>query len=191
MNNKLIRLLSAGAIVMCTAMPAFADCTNGILVNVRGKIVNNLQAGGAFSTLGVVHLIMDNIGKMKCGIVGESAAPQVPANQGGVGFVHTISCDDNVMLNVPGSGQMIAHSQLTLDTQGVIAPQFCNGVDTSNGIFGTFSETSVPKTVMGNSTGRGVFTSVTEGQINIQGSVNCAGSVDMHFRGYVCLQPQP
>lgn len=158
-------------------------CGLGHPVPVSGEITNNLQAGGAFSTLGVVALKLGYRKKMKCGLVGEPAVPEFP---GGIAFTHTLSCDDKVLLDTP-SGALVAHSQLTLDTQGQLAASFCNGIDPSQGVFGPFQERSVPKNIMGNSTGRGLFTGVTEGEIFIEGEINCAGSVDMAFEGYICM----
>ncbi len=170
------------------ATTASANCTSGSPVPIRGKIYNNLQPSGAFNTLGVVHLILAANNKMNCGFVGEPASPSIPPQFGGIAFTHTVSCDDIVDVFIPPFGNLMAHSQLTLDTDGTVSVQFCNGVDATNGVFGSFEETSTPKTIMGNSTGRGLFTGVTEGEITIKGTLNCIGSVDMKFSGYLCLQ---
>ena len=88
-------------------------------------------------------------------------------------------------------GDLIAHSQLTLGTQGQLSDiQFCNGVDGSGGVSASFVEVSTPQAGLGGSTGRGLFTGVTEGEIIIEGTINCVGSIDMKFRGEICLLPQ-
>ena len=180
-------LLSLFCLALGAAPLATAECASGVPVEVKGKIVNNLQASGPFSTLGVVHLKLKDIGRMKCGIVGVPAESVIPPEVGGMGFTHTISCDDNLEVELPAA-TLLAHSQLTLDTQGhIFNPAYCNGLDASNGVSGSFIETSHPQSVMGYSTGRGLFTGVTEGDITIEGTINCLGTIDMDFRGELCL----
>jgi hypothetical protein len=51
----------------------------------------------------------------------------------------------------------------------------------------SFHEDSTPLSIPGvGSTGRGVFTGVTEGYISIDGTASCFGSIDMKFSGYFC-----
>jgi hypothetical protein len=131
------------------------------------------------------------LGKMKCGIIGVSAEPPTDSNPYDefipVAFTHTLSCDDSVDIYLGPELVQVAHSQLTLDTEGEITVAgFCNGVDPSGGIFGSFVEYSSPSAA---NTGRGLFTGVTEGDIIIEGTINCLGSIDMGFDGYVCLSP--
>lgn len=162
----------------------------GTLAQVKGKIFNNGQAGGGFSTLGVVALDGDDpIGKMKCGIVGEARA----ADGGDIGpdgqplpllFNHTISCDDKGNLYPGGPA---THSQLTFKTKGTFTdvPHFCLGLDgnPTGAISAPFIESSTP--IPGS--GRGVFTSATGGLLTIEGTINCVGTIDMNFSGDICL----
>lgn len=159
-------------------------CNGGDVAPVWGKIENNFQPTGNFSTLGVVRL-RGQLGKMKCGIVGEAAPSNIPPEQGGLGFVHTISCDDDIWVNTSTGHQKI-HSQLTFDTQGQIDAQLCDPTDPNKGVHGEFIEYSVPKTMFGQSSGRGVFAGVTEGLLVIKGELTCLGTIDMRFKGYVC-----
>ena len=151
-------------------------------VAVYGKIFNNAQAGGAFGTLGVVALRGDYpVGKMKCGIVGVAATPTNP--QLPLAFTHTISCDDKVELPIPGNP--VVHSQIAFDTQGYFHDDFayCNGTDPSGGISTSFTEFSTPRA----GEGRGVFTTATGGQLVIEGTISCFGTIDMTFTGDICM----
>ncbi len=177
---------------------AYADvmCTDGAdPIPVSGKITNNGQPSsgeaGTVSTLGVVAMKMGQkpgpVSRMKCGIIGVNIDPITDPNPYDqfipVGFIHTLSCDDSVEIY-----GMAAHSQLSLDTEGEITfAGFCNGTDPSAGIFGSFVESSIPVA----NTGRGIFTGVSEGEITIEGDINCLGSIDMVFAGEICPAPAP
>lgn len=186
--RKIANTLVCSSLLIGSAAYAEDQCSSGFPAPVSGNISNNGQAGGGFSTLGVVALKVGEkpnvLAKMKCGIVGVEA----PAEAGTIAFTHTLSCDDKLEVDL-GFGPQTVHSQLTLNTQGSLAAQFCNGQDPSQGIFGPFTERSVPATYYGQSTGRGMFTGVTEGEIFIEGDINCLGTIDMTFKGYVCLVP--
>jgi len=168
---------------------AYADvmCTNGTPIPVSGKITNNGQAPGqGFSTLGVVALQLGEkpgkVSRMKCGIIGVDAATAEEP----FAFTHTLSCDDNVPVDLSyyGLGTQVAHSQLTLDTHGDIS--FEGSCAPLPGSQLSFIEYSTPSA---DNTGRGLFTGVTEGELTIEGTVNCLGSIDMKFDGYVCMLP--
>lgn len=177
---------------------AYADivCTDGAQpIPVRGKITNNGQPNsgeaGTISTLGVVAMTVGKkpgpVNRMKCGIIGVNVDPIADPNPYDfnipVGFLHTLSCDDSVEIY-----GMTAHSQMTLETEGEIAVAgFCNGTDPADGIYGSFVEHSIPVA----NTGRGIFTGVTEGEITIEGDINCLGSIDMTFAGEICPAPAP
>jgi hypothetical protein len=176
-----------------TAISYADDCTSGYPVQVSGKISNNGQAGGAFPTLGVVAMKVEGIGKMRCGIVSEDVPTDEgnPLPPGVLAFTHTISCDDEV--NVPGTSEIV-HSQLTLSTVGSISNVgVCPPNYSLEGPFSfDFQEHSEPKnTAWGMSSGRGIFTGVTEGGIDIVGDASCFGTIDMKFDGHVCMQPTP
>jgi hypothetical protein len=181
-------LASCTAFVLCGASsPLLAQDCDGQSVAVKGKIFNNGQAGGGFSTLGVVALNGDDpIGKMKCGIVGVAR----DADSGDLGpdgqplpllFYHTVSCDDGGTL-FPGGPA--THSQLTFKTKGTFTglPSGCPA-ELGGGISAPFIEFSQP--VPGS--GRGVFTKATGGLLTIEGTLNCVGTIDMKFSGNVCL----
>lgn len=168
---------------------AYADlCSEGSFpVPVMGKITNNGQApGGGFTTLGVVALQLGKrpriMARMKCGIIGVDAATAEEP----FAFTHTLSCDDNVPVDLSyyGLGTQIAHSQLTLDTHGDIFPEGSCHPLPGNQL--SFIEYSAPSA---DNTGRGIFTGVTEGELTIEGTVNCLGSIDMKFDGYICMIP--
>jgi len=167
----------------------YADlCTPGsVPVPVSGKITNNGQVPGAgFSTLGAVALQLGEkpgkVSRMKCGIIGVDAATAEEP----FAFTHTLSCDDNVPVDLSyyGLGTQVAHSQLTLDTHGDIS--FEGSCAPLPGSQLSFIEYSTPSA---DNTGRGLFTGVTEGELTIEGTVNCLGSIDMKFDGYVCMVP--
>lgn len=172
-------LLSLAVAALCGSGQLLAQDCDGNRVSVKGKIFNNGQIPGSlFSTLGVVALNGgDPIGKMKCGIVGIPGAvtdPNFP-----LVFTHTISCDDAGSL-FPGGPA--THSQLTFDTKGTFTqyPEYCPG---GGGISAPFIEYSAPKV----GSGRGVFTNTLGGLLTIEGTINCAGTIDMKFSGEVCL----
>ncbi|MBV1928046.1 MAG: hypothetical protein KUG81_00825 [Gammaproteobacteria bacterium] len=163
------------------------QCASGsVPIAVKGTIINNGQSAEevGFSTLGVVKLKLGKrpnvLARMKCGIIGVSAATETEP----FAFTHTISCnDDNPVYLGPDFGFQNTHSQLTLDTHGDLTiAGSCAPI--SNGIYGSFVEYSTPSA---DNTGRGLFTDVTEGELVIKGDINCLGSIDMTFKGHICL----
>ncbi|MBQ0719522.1 MAG: hypothetical protein KBT88_06080 [Gammaproteobacteria bacterium] len=186
--KKIAQTLVGSSLLFGAATFADELCTNGYAVPVKGTIINNGQAPDAgFSTLGVVKLRVGKrphvLARMKCGIVGVSAATEAEP----FAFTHTLSCnDDNAVYLGAELGLQNAHSQLTLDTHGDLTVEgSCAPI--TNGIYGSFIEYSSPSP---DNTGRGLFTGVTEGELTIEGDINCLGSIDMSFEGYVCLIPQ-
>ena len=185
---KNIALLPLACISLATGLANASECSTGTSFPVKGKIVNNLQPPGAISTLGSMKIKVGTMAKMNCGLLGQPAASTTPPLEGGIAFTHTISCDDEVPVNHPLFGEITSHSQLTLDTQGQLFDIIpCNGMDGSAGVSASFIEVSRPQSFMGGSSGRGLFTGVTEGEITIEGTINCAGAVDMKFEGQICL----
>ena len=178
-----------GSALILGASAYAEECATGSFpVAVKGNIINNGQNAEevGVSTLGVVRLKLGKrpnvLARMKCGIIGVSAATEAEP----FAFTHTLSCnDDNAVYLGPDFGYQSAHSQLTLDTHGDLSIEgSCAPI--SNGIYGSFVEYSSPSA--GN-TGRGLFTGVTEGEIVIEGDINCLGSIDMTFQGYICMTP--
>jgi hypothetical protein len=113
---------------------------------------------------------------MKCALVGVWAGDGDGLDLPGIGklpkFTHTISCDDAVLSE---AGEV--HSQLTFDTSGSFT-----GYDGFTSV--SFIEHSEPKA----GTGKGVFENTTEGQLDIDGTLNfTTGSIDMSFTGEVCM----
>ena len=193
MNQSIIKKLmqvTVGASLFLGAAAYANDelCTTGHPVPVRGSIINNAQniPGLDISTLGIARVKLGKrpnvLARMKCGIIGVSAATAEEP----FAFTHTLSCnDDNTVYLGPDLGLANAHSQLTLDTHGDLTIEgSCAPV--SAGVYGSFVEYSTPSA---DNTGRGLFTGVTEGQLVIEGDINCLGSIDMKFKGYLCLIP--
>jgi len=185
--KKIAPVIVGSSLLFGAAAYTQAQCTTGYAVPVRGTIINNGQGPDAgFSTLGVVKLKVGKrpnvLARMKCGIIGVSAATEAEP----FAFTHTLSCnDDNAVYLGPDLGLQNAHSQLTLDTFGDLTVEgSCAPI--SNGIYGSFVEYSTPSA---DNTGRGLFTGVTEGELIIEGDINCLGSIDMTFKGYICLHP--
>ena len=187
-TKKIAHTIVGSSLLFGTAVYANDLCTTGYAVPVKGTIINNGQNAeeAGFSTLGVVKLKLGKrpnvLARMKCGIIGVNAA----TTEEPFAFTHTLSCNDSqpVDLSYFGLGTQISHSQLTLDTHGdLFIESSCAPLP---GIQGSFIEYSSPSAA---NTGRGLFTGVTEGDITIEGTINCLGSIDMAFKGYVCLQP--
>jgi hypothetical protein len=147
----------------------------GICSHSHPVWINALNGG--VTTLGVVALNGGRaIGKMKCALVGVWAGDGDGLDLPGIGklpkFTHTISCDD---ADLSEAGEV--HSQLTFDTSGSFT-----GYDGFTSV--SFIEHSEPKA----GTGKGVFENTTEGQLDIDGTLNFAtGSIDMSFTGEVCM----
>lgn len=186
---KNIAHVLVGSALLFGASAQAEECSTGSFpVAVKGEIINNGQNAEqvGVSTLGVVKLKLGKrpnvLARMKCGIIGVSAATEAEP----FAFTHTLSCnDDNAIYLGPDFGFQSAHSQLTLDTHGDLSIEgSCAPI--SDGIYGSFVEYSSPSA---NNAGRGLFTGVTEGEIVIEGDINCLGSIDMDFEGYICMIP--
>ncbi|SFP44174.1 hypothetical protein SAMN05216419_100314 [Nitrosomonas cryotolerans] len=178
MNNNRNTFIWIGLLVSVMLQPLIAQgaiCNSDeTLTPVKGKIFNNILQTGA--TLGTAHLNLHK-DKMKCGIFGQGAI----VNNGSINFIHTFVCDDEVTSPLTGD---TVHSQLTLNTTGFINLQSCPPDLPQTAISGTFEETSVPMP----GTGRGIFTDVERGEIQIKGTINCLASIDMKFSGAICLK---
>lgn len=143
------------------------------LVRISGKIANNLLGPG--ETLGSGTAIVARHGKMHCGVQGRGFLD--PDGSFG-GFVHTVVCDDEFRLD---SGDII-HSQLISITRFEGIPDFQScGIPGLDLEFGTFRDISHPQS------GRGMFSATGGGTIVIDGTVNCAGAIDMKYQGEVCV----
>ncbi len=186
--KKFAATIVGTSLLFSSAIYAEDICTTGYAVPVKGTIINNGQNAEevGVSTLGVVKLKLGTrpnvLARMKCGIIGVSAATETEP----FAFTHTLSCnDDNDVYLGPDFGFQNAHSQLTLDTHGDLTiAGSCAPI--SDGIYGSFIEYSNPSAA---NTGRGLFTGVTEGELVIEGDINCLGSIDMSFQGYICMIP--
>ncbi len=180
MNNKycIVIGMSMGLGVTFSAVAQPVSCAEGeTLAPVSGKVFNNAVQPGM--TLGTVHAKIGTA-KMKCGILGQGAS----GNDGSINYMHTFVCDDEVVF--PPTGDTM-HSQLTLNTTGVSNFQACGTNYPPGSAYGTFQEISVP--VPG--TGRGIFSGVQTGEVRIDGTINCLGTIDMKFTGAVCLKTAP
>ena len=169
MKKQIYMLVSSGLILVGSlANTASAGC-----VDVKGKIENNALAGSL--TLGVAAMEFGRV-KMRCAVYG---VPQLPTPLG-PSYQHTLVCDDDL-------GATEAHSQITVDTS-FAAPPAVTGYCATGNPYGqvsfTFQEHSVP--IAG--TGRGKFAGViVEGSaIDITGSANCNGGINMKFQGKIC-----
>ena len=186
--KKIAQTIIGSSLLLASAVYAEDMCTTGSAVPVKGTIINNGQNAEVVgvSTLGVVRLKLGKrpnvLARMKCGIIGVGAATEDEP----FAFTHTLSCnDDNPVYLGSDFGFQNAHSQLTLDTHGDLTVNgFCSPI--SDGIHGSFIEYSSPSA---DNSGRGIFTGVTEGEIVIEGDINCLGSIDMTFKGYICMIP--
>lgn len=162
---------------------AYANCPEHTTsINVKGEMYNNVielrtTLGTLPLTLGTVHLAYGTNNKLKCGILGNGSVGQ----DGAISFIHTIVCDDKFST---GINNETIHSQLDLNTSGSGIFQLCDPTNPAGGVYGSFNETSVPLF------GRGIFQNVAGGAIEINGSINCQFSIDMKFKGYVCLPSQ-
>lgn len=159
-----------------------ASCPAGTTATgIRGKIFNNVVSPG--TTLGTAQLEVGDRVKVKCGIMGNGGA----GSEGSINFIHTLVCDDSLLITNPATGQREAvHSQITLNTTGTSAFQACNPSNPLGGSYGTFRETSVPMP----GTGRGMFQGVTVGRVIIDGTMNCQFAIDMKFQGEICMSSQ-
>lgn len=145
----------------------------GALTRISGKISNNVITPA--ETLGIGSTLIVGRGKMTCGLQGRAFLD--PDGSFG-GFVHTIVCDDSV----PTEGGDMIHSQIVAVTRfdGIPDFQSCGipGVDAN---FGSFREISEPQS------GRGIFSPTGGGRIFVEGTLNCAGMIDLTYNGEACV----
>jgi len=174
---------AALSVLIAVAGQADASCPAGTTAtSIKGKIFNNAVSPAGI-TLGTAHLEVDGHGKVKCGIMGNGGV----GSDGSINFMHTLVCDDSLLITNPATGQREAvHSQITLNTTGTSAFQACNPSNPLGGSYGTFRETSVPMP----GTGRGMFQGVTAGRVVIDGTMNCQFAIDMKFQGEICMSSQ-
>lgn len=173
---SLIRGITAAAVAVLAlasgAASADERACEGRLAPINGKIVTNALGPG--ETLGVLAGTLDGQLKLKCGIQGRAFF-----NPDGTfgGFTHTLVCDDTVS----ALGQTL-HSQIVAISRYDGMPQFrsCGipGVDLQ---YGSFREITEPQS------GRGIFAPAGGGRLQVEGTVNCAGAVDMKVSGEVCV----
>lgn len=175
MNKYKVGFVSGACMLSIASFAAAAassplQCAAGSRVaTAQGKVMNNLLSEK--ETLGVLHLALDGTTKIKCGIHGVKT-------EDGLGFTHSMVCDDSVRV-APFTS---VHSQMVLDTR-IIATQL-QSCGVGDMVYGTFQEISDP--IPG--AGRGRFAATGGGRIFVNGTVNCAGAVDMEFYGTVCVK---
>ena len=179
-NPALANSLIRGAAVAAMAVLALASGAasaeelpcQGRLVPIKGKIATNALGPG--ETLGVLAGNIDEQLKLKCGIQGKAFFN--PDGSFG-GFTHTLVCDDSVSVY----GQTV-HSQAVSISRYDGMPQFQScGIPGMDLQYGSFREISDPQS------GRGIFSPTGGGRLYVEGTVNCAGAVDMKVTGQVCV----
>lgn len=144
------------------------------LMGVSGKIYSNQLSPG--ETLGVGTAVLSRGGSYNCSLQGRAFFN--PDGSFG-GFNHIIVCGDRYKL----ADGNIVHSQI--DTLSVFEspPAFRScGVPGVDPDFGSFREVSYPQS------GRGRFSPTGGGRLVIDGTVNCAGAVEMQYTGQVCVR---
>lgn len=144
------------------------------LMAVSGKILNNQLSPG--ETLGVGTAVLARSGTYNCSLQGRGFL-----NSDGSfgGFVHTIVCGDRYKLQ---DGNTI-HSQIVTLSRFDGAPAFQScGIPGVDPDYGSFREVSYPQS------GRGRFSPTGGGRLFIEGTVNCAGAVEMQYSGEVCVR---
>jgi len=179
--NSLIRctaVVAATAVFAVTPGAASAEerpCeAPGRLVPIAGKIVTNSL--GPADTLGTLQGILAGSKKLKCGIHGKAFLN--PDGSFG-GFTHSLVCDDDALAE---NAADTIHSQVVSLSRFDGLPNFNScGIPGMDLQYGTFREVSDPQA------GRGIFSPTGGGRLSIDGTVNCAGAVDMSFTGQVCL----
>ncbi|NMG74548.1 hypothetical protein GPA25_07215 [Aromatoleum diolicum] len=146
----------------------------GKLVPIAGKILNNSLGPG--DTLGTLQGTLAGSKKLKCGIHGKAFLN--PDGSFG-GFTHSVVCDDT--LQAENAVDSI-HSQVISISRFDGLPNFGScGIPGMDLQYGSFREISDPQA------GRGQFSPTGGGRLYIEGTINCAGAVDMSFTGHVCL----
>ena len=161
------------AIFLTDMAPTMADSdpacpANTRAAHVQGTMKTNAVAPG--ETLGVAQLVVQGAGMLRCGLHGLATGP--------TGFTHTLVCDDNAAV---ANSTDTVHSQLITSSQFVPPTAFQACATPAGAIQGSFNEISDPFF------GRGAFSSAGGGRIYAQGSINCAGAVDITLSGTVCL----
>lgn len=178
--NSLIRGMAVAAVAALAIASGAASADElpceapARLVPISGRILTNALGPG--DTLGVLAGKIEGLPSLKCGIQGKAFFN--PDGSFG-GFTHTLVCDD--VAPAQYGGEKI-HSQAVSISRFSSVPDF-----RSCGIpgleYGSFTEISDPQS------GRGIFSPTGGGRLYIDGTVNCAGAVDMKFTGKVCLVP--
>lgn len=174
---KLSRPIAAAALALAlgTAQAQERACEPPAeLIGVSGKIFSNQIVPG--ETLGVGTAVLSRSGSYNCSLQGRAFFN--PDGSLG-GFNHIIVCADRYK-QADGT---IVHSQINTLSFFERAPAFqsCGlpGVDPD---FGSFREVSYPQS------GRGRFSPTGGGHLVIDGTVNCAGAVEMQYTGAVCVR---
>lgn len=179
-NPALVNSLVRGAVVAAVAAVALVSgaasaeerACQGRLAPISGKIATN--AIGPGETLGVLAGTVDGELKLKCGIQGKAFF-----NPDGTfgGFAHTLVCGDTIS----AFGQTV-HSQIVALSRYDGMPQFQScGIPGMDLQYGSFREITEPQS------GRGIFAPTGGGRLEVEGTVNCAGAVDMKIEGEVCV----
>lgn len=165
---------AAVAVLAAAGSPASAQeqSCQGRLAPISGKIMTNALGPG--DTLGTLSGTVDGKLKLKCGIQGKAFFN--PDGSFG-GFTHTLVCDDSISV----FGQTV-HSQVVSISRYDGAPNFAScGIPGMDLQYGTFREISEPQS------GRGIFSPTGGGRLEVEGTVNCVGAVDMKVSGEVCV----
>ena len=179
-HSGLVKSLVRGAAAATVAVLALSSgaasaeelACQGRLAPISGKITTN--AIGPGETLGVLAGKIDDKLKLNCGIQGKAFFN--PDGSFG-GFRHTLVCSDTIS----EFGQTV-HSQVVALSRYDGMPQFTScGIPGMDLQYGSFREITEPQS------GRGIFAPTGGGRLEVEGTVNCAGAVDMKIAGEVCL----
>ncbi len=166
---------AAMALMLGTAQAQEKTCEPPFeLMGVSGKIFSNQLSPG--ETLGVGTAVLSRGGSFNCSLQGR--AFYNPDGSFG-GFNHTIVCGDRFKL---ADGNTV-HSQIDTLSFFERPPAFRScGVPGVDPDFGSFREVSFPQS------GRGRYSPTGGGHLVIDGTVNCAGAVEMQYSGEVCVR---
>jgi hypothetical protein len=174
--------VSAAAVLVLSAGGGIAHAQEqacappGVLTRVSGSFTNNAISPG--ETLGSGSVVLADYQTMTCGLKGTAFLSPDGALGG---FVHTIVCDDEA----PSESGETVHSQVVSVSRLDGAPDFQScGIPGVDATFGSFREISEPQS------GRGIFSPTGGGRTSVRGTINCAGSVELTFRGDVCVIPK-